>query len=107
MRVKSMSPPNEIDGLASEDGARRAWPVTLRTLPPEDHAPATLRAKEEYMATAPTLGNGPVDYTDANGEQFSIPLSDLQFKNGQIDDSGWTNTAAASDGVLKLLKYLE
>jgi hypothetical protein len=54
------------------------------------------------MATAPTLGNGPVDYTDANGQQHSIPLSQLEFKDGAIEDSGWSDP-----GLLKLLTYLE
>jgi hypothetical protein len=72
------------------------------TSPREHQAPAQVTSKEELMATAPALGNGPVDYTDANGEQHSIPLSKLDFKDGAIEDSGWSDP-----GLLKLLTYLQ
>ncbi|HMD96325.1 MAG TPA: hypothetical protein VKM93_03205 [Terriglobia bacterium] len=44
------------------------------------------------MATAAATGNGPLEFTDANGNQVSIPLSALQFVNGSlgVNSSIWT-----------------
>lgn len=61
------------------------------------------------MATIPVVGNGPFEFTDANGKQVSIPLSALQFENGNLEVDPSTQFAKLPDLVAivnPLLRYL-
>lgn len=48
--------------------------------------------------TLSALGNVPLEYTDANGKQISIPLSALKFTNGQlsVDSSKWPTPSGSA-----------
>jgi hypothetical protein len=52
------------------------------------------------------IGNGPIGFTDSNGNQRFIPLSVLEFSNGQINASKWSLYAVNQTVVDSLLKEL-
>lgn len=52
------------------------------------------------MATAPAVGNGPIDFVGSDGEQLTIPLSAIKFVDGNV------TSEVTADGLDTWLKYL-